>query len=50
MDNAAKVAEVSWANAYLFKLDHKNGYLHVPIHRDSQKKKMAFSGKEYIMC
>jgi len=37
MDNAAKVAEVSWANAYLFKLDHKNGYLHVPIHKDSQK-------------
>ena len=22
MDNAAKVAEVSWINAYLFKLDH----------------------------
>ena len=23
MDNAAKVAEVSWVNAYMFKLDHK---------------------------
>ena len=30
MDNAAKVAEVSWSNAYFFKLDHKNGHLHIP--------------------
>ena len=37
MDNAAKVAEVSWLNSYFFKLDHKNGYLHVPIHEDSRK-------------
>ena len=37
MDNAAKVAEVSWINAYLFKLDHKNGYFHVPLHEDSRK-------------
>ena len=35
MDNASKVAEVSWENAYFFKLDHKNGYQHVPLHRDS---------------
>ena len=35
MDNAAKVAEVSWLNSYFFKLDHNNGYLHVPIHEDS---------------
>ena len=37
MDNAAKVAEVSWVNAYLFKLDHKNGYFHVPLHKNSRK-------------
>ena len=37
MDNAAKVAEISWVNAYLFKLDHKNGYFHVPLHKDSRK-------------
>ena len=33
MDNATKVAEVSWENAYFFKLDHKSGYQHVPLHR-----------------
>ena len=37
MDNAAKVAEVAWVNAYLFKLDHKNGYFHVPLHEKSRK-------------
>jgi len=37
MDNAAKVAEVSWIKAYMFKLDHKNGYFHVPIHESSRK-------------
>ena len=37
MDNAAKVAETSWVNAYLFKMDHKNGYFHVPLHKDSRK-------------
>ena len=37
MDNAAKVAEVSWVKAYMFKLDHKNGYFHVPIHESSRK-------------
>ena len=37
MDNAAKVAEIAWPNAYFFKLDHKNGYLHIPIHRESWK-------------
>ena len=35
MDNTAKVAEVAWSNAYFFKLGHKNGYLHIPIHRQS---------------
>ena len=37
MDNAAKVAEVAWEGAYFFKIDHKNGYLHVPIHEKSRK-------------
>ena len=37
MDNAAKVAEVAWEGAYFFKIDHKNGYLHVPIHENSRK-------------
>ena len=26
---------VAWEGIYLFKLDHKSGYLHVPFHRDS---------------
>jgi len=37
MDNTAKVAELAWSNAYFFKLDHKNGYLHIPIHKKSWK-------------
>ena len=37
MDNASKVAEVAWPNAYSFKLDHKNGYLHIPLHKQSWK-------------
>ena len=37
MDNAAKVADVAWEGAYFFKIDHKNGYQHVPIHEDSWK-------------
>ena len=37
MDNAAKVAEVAWEGTYFFKIDHKNGYLHVPIHEKSRK-------------
>ena len=37
MDNAARVAEISWINAYLFKMDHKNGYFHVPLHKNSRK-------------
>ena len=35
MDNAARVADVAWEGAYFFKIDHKNGYQHVPLHRDS---------------
>ena len=37
MDNAAKVAEVAWKDLYFFKIDHKNGYQHVPLHRDCWK-------------
>jgi len=49
MDNASKVAEVSWENAYFFKLDHKNGYQHVPLHRDSWKYFGVFwKGKYYV--
>ena len=35
MDNAARVADVAWGGVYFFKIDHKNGYHHVPIHPDS---------------
>ena len=37
MDNASKVAEIAWDKTYFFKLDHKNGYLHIPIHKSSWK-------------
>ena len=37
MDNASKIAEVAWEGVYFFKIDHKNGYLHVPIHKNSRK-------------
>jgi len=37
MDSVEKVAEIFWENAYFFKLDHKNGYQHVPLHRNSWK-------------
>ena len=48
MDNAAKVAEVAWAQAYFFKLDHKNGYLHIPLHPGSWKF-LEHSGREFTM-
>ena len=49
MDNATRVAEVAWENAYFFKLDHKNGYQHVPLHRDSWKYFGIFwKGKYYV--
>ena len=49
MDNATRVAEVAWENAYFFKLDHKNGYQHVPLHRDSWKFFGVFwKGKYYV--
>jgi hypothetical protein len=49
MDNATRIAEVSWENAYFFKLDHKNGYQHVPLHRESWKFFGIFwKGKYYV--
>ena len=51
MDNASRVAEVSWENAYFFKLDHKNGYHHVPLHRDSWKFfGVYWKGKYYVFA
>jgi hypothetical protein len=37
MDSVSKVADVAWKGAYMFKVDHKTGYLHIPLHRDSWK-------------
>ena len=37
LDNAAKVAEIAWSHTYFFKLDHKNGYLRIPLHNQSWK-------------
>ena len=49
MDNAAKVAEAAWEGTYFFKLDHKNGYLHVPIHENSRKYfGICWTGKYYV--
>ena len=37
MDKSTKVAEGAWINTYFFKMDHKNGNFHVPLHIDSRK-------------
>ena len=37
MDTVGKVPQMSWENMFFFSLDHKAGYLHVPIHRESWK-------------
>ena len=37
LDNAAKVAEIAWSHTYFFKLDHKSGYLRIPLHNQSWK-------------
>ena len=51
MDNASKVAEVAWGGVYFFKLDHKNGYLHVPIEEGSRKYFGVFwKGKYYVFA
>ena len=51
MDNAPKIAEVAWEEVYFFKIDHKNGYLHVPIHKKSRKYFGIFwKGKYYVFA
>ena len=51
MDNASKVAEVAWKGPYMFKLDHKNGYFHVPIHEHSRKYFGIYWDEEYyVLC
>ena len=37
MDTVGKVPQIAWQNMFLFSLDHKAGYLHVPIHKESWK-------------
>ena len=49
MDNATKIAEVAWENVYFFKIDHKNGYQHVPLHRESWKFFGVFWRGEYYV-
>ena len=50
MDNAAKIAEVSWKDAYLFKIDHKSGYFHIPLHKKSRKFfGVYWKGKYYVL-
>ena len=51
MDNAAKVAEVAWIGAYMFKLDHKNGFFHVCIAPESRKFfGIYWKGQFYVLC
>ena len=38
MDNASKIAEVAWEGVYFFKIDHKNGSLHVCANPQEFKK------------
>ena len=52
MDNAAKVAEVAWTDLYFFKVDHKNGYQHVPIHvagRNQNKSAISYADMEQLV-
>ena len=37
LDGVDKISTIGWENMYLFKIDHKSGYLHVPFHRKSWK-------------
>ena len=51
MDNAAKVAEVAWKGAHMFKLDHKNGFVHVSIAPNSRKYfGISWEGEFYVLC
>ena len=35
LEGVEKISTIGWENMYLFKIDHKAGYLHVPFHRES---------------
>ena len=35
LEGVDKISTIGWENMYLFKIDHKAGYLHVPFHRES---------------
>ena len=51
MDSANKVAEIAWKDAYMFKLDHKNGYFHVSIAESSRKYfGICWDGIYYVLC
>ena len=51
MDGVNKVAEIAWKNAYMFKLDHKNGYFHVSIAPDSRKYfGIYWNQTYYVLC
>ena len=51
MDNAAKVSEIAWKGAYMFKLDHKNGFFHVTIAPASRKFfGFYWEGEFYVLC
>ena len=50
MEPVSKIAELSWKGAYFFKIDHKQGYLHVPIERKSRKFfGIKWKGKYYVI-
>ena len=50
MNNAVKVAGVAWVCVYFFKIDHRNGYQHVPIQEDSWKYFEVFwKGTYYVL-
>ena len=51
MDGVNKVAEIAWKDAYMFKLDHKNGYFHVSIAESSRKYfGICWDGIYYVLC
>ena len=51
MDSVNKVAEIAWKGAFMFKLDHKNGYFHVSIEESSRKYfGIYWDGVYYVLC
>jgi len=52
MDNAARVVDMA-RTVYFFKIDHKNGYQHVPIqpiHEDSRKFFWVLFWENFLFC